>query len=336
MIRFGRRLNVALGALGVMLAQPLVAEAAAQDGYAIVFNTVKDDGGFNEAANAGAKRAQAELGIAFRERVTGNADQTADALRAFASRGVGNLVAISFLNEQAVADVAGEFPDARFTLIDGVVEADNVRSVHFNEDEAGFLAGAAAGLKTESDTLAFIGALSIPPIQRYGCGFIQGVAATNPDATVLVRILGDDASVFRDRDLARTAAEALIAEGADIVFPAAGMAGEGALDAIANAGGFGIGVDVNQNGYNDRVLTSAVKRVDQAVFLAWSDAAAGTWTAGRQRLGIADDAVDWAVDDANADLVADIRETVDALKAEIAANERSVLPVDEAPACAGL
>lgn len=328
------RMTVSAAAMAVMLAA--AAPAAAQDGYAIIFNNAKEDGGFNEAAFAGAERAAAEVGVSYRERISGDADETASALRAFANRGLNNLTVISFLNEGAVTDVAPEFADVQFTIVDGVVDAPNVRSVLFREEQAGYLAGAAAGLKTESNVVGFIGAISIPPIQRYGCGFIQGVATTNPDARVLTQIMGDSPLMFRDRSTARNIALEMIESGADILFPAAGFAGEGALDTIADAGGFGIGVDVNQNGYNDRMLTSAVKGVDQAVFLSWSDAAAGTWTAGIQRLGVAESGVDWAVDENNADLVADIRDQVDALKAELASGAREIADFETHEACAGL
>jgi basic membrane protein A len=280
------------------------------------------------------QRLQEEIGISVRERVVGNAEEAEQALTAFAARGVSNLLTVGFSNTPAVKAAAKQFPETRFTIIDGVVEQSNVRSVLFREDHAGFLAGAAAGLKTESDTLGFLGGMAIPPIERYGCGFLQGARAVNPDAEVLWRYIGDSGRAFRNARKASEMARALVADGADIVFTAAGFAGTRALKAATEAGALGVGVDVNQNDIvPGKILTSAVKRVDRAVYISWKAASEGNWEPGLVRLGLDDGGVAWAVDQHNKPLVRDIMDRVNALGREIANDERSVKAPAAMSAC---
>lgn len=323
----------------VMLAALLLvlsdAPARAAGSSAILYNTTKNDGGFNESAFEAVKRFHEETGVRLREQVTHSAEQSLQAVRVYAQRGIDHIILIGFLNEPVVKSAAVEFPETRFTLIDGFVEAPNVRAVLFREDEAAFLAGIAAGLKTRTGTVGFIGGMPIPPVRRFGCGFLQGVTHANPQATVLRTYLGDRPAVFRDRDLGREAAERQLAEGADVIFAAAGFAGLGALDAVAEAGKLGIGVDVNQDGYKPgHVLTSAVKRVDTAVYRALTDLHNDAWTGGVQRLGIAEGGVGWTVDAHNRALVADIQEQVDAVKTAVADGTLEVRDYPAVAACA--
>lgn len=252
----------------------------------------------------------------------------------FARRGVDHLLTVGFSNTPAVKAAAKAFPKAKFTLIDGVVERPNVKSVLFREDQAGFLAGVIAGLKTESDRLGFIGGMPIPPIKNYGCGFFQGAQRVNADVTIDWRYLGDSVSAFRDREKAARMANAMFDRGVDVVFPAAGYAGKAALETAAEADRYAIGVDVNQNGIAPgHVLTSAVKRVGQAVFLSWKAAQNGTWQPGVKRLGVADNGVGYAVDANNRDLVSGIRARVERMKDRMAAGEIRIEAYDAVAAC---
>lgn len=312
---------------GLMLACGLAAAAHAQDDqtFAMMYSNAKNDGGFNEAAFDGVSRVQAERNISVRDTVSTDPAETTERMERFASRGVNNIMVLSFLNEGPVKEVAPNHPDVRFTIIDGTVELPNVRSMLFKEEEAGFLAGAAAGLATEADLIGFIGAMAIPPIDRYGCGFVQGVAAVNPDALVLWRYMGDNPSVFRDNARAVVVAEELVAAGADIVFPAAGNPGREAMKAAAAGGALVVGVDTNMNGLiPGKVLTSAMKRVDEAAYVSWSEALDGGWSAGIARLGLAEDGVGWAVDEHNEALVAPFKARIEELGAEIASGARVI------------
>lgn len=305
-----------LRALRALLAAALLAAAApaarAAESFAVIYNNTKNDGGFNESAVAGLARFTAEYGADVRENVTRTEQESIRSLRNFARQGIRNVVLIGYINEPAVALAAREFPDARFTLIDGVVDLPNVRSVLFREDEAGYLMGIAAALASRTGTVGFVGGMAIPPVQRFECGYRLGAAAAERPAWVATAYLGTEPDVFRNRALGEAAARTVMQAGADVVFAAAGFAGGGALAAAAAAGRLGIGVDTNQNGLHPgRVLTSAIKRVDVAVYTSFRDAMAGTWSGGVLRLGLADDGVGWARDDNNEALVHDIAPRLD-------------------------
>lgn len=309
--------------------------ARADDSYAVIFNNTKNDGGFNEAAVAGLTRYEAETGTTARTRVIATEAESLAAMRRFAEAGVGHITLIGFINESAVAQVAPDYPEVKFTLIDGVVEAPNVQSVLFREEEAGFLAGAAAALASRTGTVGFVGAMDIPPIRRFDCGFVQGARHVNPDIQVLRRYLGDDPAVFRDRKLGAEAGRALVADGADVVFAAAGFAGTGVLEAVTDADALGIGVDTNQNGLHPgRILTSAVKRVDVATEKSLKAVRNGTWSPGITRLGLAEDGVDWAVDSHNEALVAGHAAELERLAEAIAMARIVITPPDETTLCA--
>nr|WP_211113420.1 BMP family ABC transporter substrate-binding protein [Azospirillum endophyticum] len=313
---------------------PARAEVPADRQFAIVFNNTKTDGGFNELALRGLQRFKSETGIDARENVIRTEEESVRSMRTFAEFGIRNILLIGFVNEAAVSTVAQEFPAIHFTLIDGRVDLPNVRSVLFREDEAAYLVGMAAGLASGTGTVAFVGGMPIPPVKRFECGFIQGAVAARPSIRLLRRFLGTGPSAFRDKDAAHRVTEQLVADGADVVFAAAGYAGIGVLEAMAASGRLGIGVDTNQNGlFPGHVLTSAMKRVDVAAYLALKDAHEGKWTAGVQYLGLAEQGVDWAKDEANAALVAGLASRVDAAAAEIAGGAPAVRPAELVPAC---
>jgi len=296
-----RRLAAALVLIPVLIAG---SAAAKDDSFAIIFNNTKNDGGFNESALKGTERFKAESGVSAREIVARSEEEATRALRTFAQNGIKNIVAISFTNEGPVGIVAKEFPAVHFTLIDGLVDLPNVRSVQFREDEAGYLAGVAAASATKAGKIGFVGGIPIPPIKKFECGYIQGALAVSTEIKVIRAYLGDQPTVFRDRDLGAKVGSEVVAKGADVVFAAAGYAGNGALESAANAGKLGIGVDTNQNGmFPGKILTSAVKRVDTAVYTAFKDGFDDKWTSGSLVLGLAREGVDWARDANNADLV---------------------------------
>ena len=307
--------------------------AAAGHSFAVIYNNYKNDHGFNESAVHGIDRFEHDTGVPVREQVIQSEEESVRAMRRFAGAGIDNIVLIGFVNEHPVSVVAPEFPDTQFTLIDGVVDRPNVRSVLFREDEAGYLVGVAAGLKTRTGKVGFVGAIPIPPILRYECGFVQGVARGNAQASVLRRYLPSSPHPFNDRDGAVAVAHALAAEGADILFPAAGLSGLGALDVVAEDGLLGIGVDVDQDGlYTGHMLTSAVKRVDIGVYDAFKAAFEGRWTSGIRLLGLAEDGVGWAHGPADA-FVEDIAPAVDAVGRQIANGAIRVTDYRGEPAC---
>jgi len=222
--------------------------------------------------------------------------------------------------------VAAEFPRIRFVLIDSVVEAPNVQSIQFREEQGSYLAGMAAALASRSGRVGFVGGMDIPLIRRFACGYVQGARAVNPQVQVFQNMTGSTPAAWRDPVRGAELARSQIERGADVVFHAAGGTGAGVLQAAADAGRLGIGVDSNQNHLHPgRVLTSMLKRVDVATRIAMEQARAGTWAAGRSVLGLAEDGVGLAFDDNNAPLfTAEMRGRIDAARAEIIAGRVTV------------
>lgn len=291
-------------ATGLALATGAFAQAPAVNPAVIYDIGGKFDRSFNEAAFNGAERFKRETGVDYREFEIQNDAQREQALRQFAQRGHSPIVAVGFNFRTAMERVSVEFPNLRFTIIDSVVAQPNVQSVLFSEHEGSFLVGVAAGMATRSNTVGFIGGMDIPLIRAFGCGYVQGVKSVRPAINVVQNMTGTAPTAFRDPARGAELARGQLGQGADVIYAAAGATGIGVLQAVADAQRLGIGVDSNQNGLHPgRVLTSMLKRVDNAVHHSFSTARAGTWAAGTTRLGLAQGGVDWAVDDNNRPLL---------------------------------
>jgi len=159
-------------------------------------------------------------------------------------------------------------------------------------------------MASESGIVGFVGGMDIPLIRRFGCGYAQGVQAANPDARVIVNFTGTTPAAWNDPVRGGEITQAQIAQGADVVYAAAGGTGVGVLQAAADADILSIGVDSNQNHLHPgQVLTSMLKRVDNAVFDALSEGA-GLET-GVQVMDLAAGGVGWALDEHNEELITD-------------------------------
>jgi basic membrane protein A len=316
-------------ALGLMAATAMSFSAYAMDaGPAIVYDLGgKFDKSFNEAAYNGAQRFAEETDSEYREFEIQNEAQREQALRRFAEDGHSPVIIAGFTAAQAVDTVAQEFPETEFVIIDMVVDQPNVRSVVFKEHEGSFLAGIMAAKASETGTVGFVGGMSIPLISRFACGYKGGVMATNADATVIENFTGDTPAAWNDPVKGGEITNAQIAQGADVVYHAAGGTGVGVLQAAADAGKLGIGVDSNQNALQPgSVLTSMLKRVDVAVYNAMKDGMSDDeFTNGVVVLGLAEDGVGVAIDDNNKDLVSEeMMAAVEEAKAKIISGEIEV------------
>ena len=273
----------------------------------------KFDKSFNEAAFRGAEKFKTDTGVDYREFEIQNDAQREQAMRNFALRGLSPIVAIGFSQANAVEKVAKEFPDTKFAIVDMVVDLPNVRSIVFKEHEGSYLVGLLAAMASESGKIGFVGGMDIPLIRKFACGYVQGAKATKQDIEVFQNMTGTTGAAWNDPVKGGELAKSQFGQGADVVYHAAGGTGMGVLQAAADAGKLGIGVDSNQNGLHPgSVLTSMLKRVDVAVETAFNDAREGNWTAGFNVLGLAEDGVGWALDDNNKDLI------TDAMKAAVA------------------
>jgi len=299
--------------IGLLAATALSVPALAQDEVApaIIYDLGgKFDKSFNEAAYNGAEKFKTETGVEYVEFEISNDAQREQALQRFADDGRNPIVMAGFSWAAALEKIAPEYPDTDFAIIDMVVEAPNVRSVVYKEQEGSYIVGVMAAMASESKKVGFIGGMDIPLIRKFGCGYVGG--AKSAGATeVIQNMTGDTPAAWNDPTKGGEIAKTQIDQGADVIYAAAGGTGVGVLQAAADAGKLGIGVDSNQNGLQPgHVLTSMVKRVDVAVYNAFMDAKNDKFTYGFNSLGLAEDGVGYAMDDNNKDLVS--QEMIDA------------------------
>ncbi len=289
---------------------------------AIIFDLGgKFDKSFNESSFNGATRWATETGGTFKELEIQDEAQREQAIRRLAESGANPVVMAGFGFADGLAMVAKDFPDTKFAIIDMVVDAPNVKSVVFNEHEGSYLVGMLAALASKTGTVGFVGGMDVPLIRKFGCGYAQGVKAANPDATVLMNMTGTTPAAWNDPVKGAELAKAQKAQGADVIYAAAGGTGVGVLQAAADEGILSVGVDSNQNYLHPgKVLTSMLKRVDNAVFAAFSEGE--NLTTGINVMGLANDGVGYAMDENNAALVTpEMLATVEAASAKIKSGE---------------
>ena len=290
--------------LGATAALAVTAGAAFADPAMIYDMGGKFDKSFNEAAYNGTQRWADETGGTFREFEITSEAQREQALRRFAEEGNNPIVMTGFAFASALETVAADFPDTKFAIIDMVVGLPNVRSVVFNEHEGSYLVGMMAAMASDSGTVGFIGGMDIPLIRKFACGYVQGVKAVNPDATVIQNMTGTTPAAWNDPVKGSELTKAQIAQGADVVYAAAGGTGVGVLQTAADENILSIGVDSNQNYLHPgKVLTSMMKRVDNAVYEAMS--MGEDLETGFNVMGVANGGISFAVDEYNADLMTD-------------------------------
>ena len=304
--------------MGTAAALALSAGAVAAEPALIFDLGGKFDKSFNEAAFNGAQRWANETGNSFRDIELQSEAQREQALRRFAESGSNPIVMAGFAFADALGQVAGDYPDTSFVIIDMVVDAPNVRSVVFNEHEGSYLVGMMAAMASDSNTVGFIGGMDIPLIRKFACGYAQGVKAVNPDATVIANMTGTTPAAWNDPVKGSELTKAQISQGADVVYAAAGGTGVGVLQTAADEGILSIGVDSNQNYLHPgKVLTSMMKRVDNAVYEAFSEGPG--MEKGFRVMGVANGGVGYAMDEFNAPLVSDeMKAAVDEAAAKIA------------------
>ena len=265
----------------------------------------RGDKSFNDAAGAGLDRARKELLVEATE-VTAKAETDegrAASLRELAKGGSNPVIAVGFLYAGAVGTVAKEFPGTLFAIIDDdSVQAKNVVSLLFAEEQGSYLVGVAAALASKSGRVGFVGGVDVPIIHKFEAGYTAGVHSVDPGIRVETRYVSTppDFSGFSSPEKGRAAAEALLARGADVIYSAAGGSGAGAIEAVAKAGdAWAVGVDSDQYaGAGDevkgRILTSMLKRVDNGVFQEIQAFIKGDRSGGVKRYDLKVDGVGYA------------------------------------------
>ena len=296
----------------------------------------KFDKSFNEAAFNGAQAWAEESGESFREIELSSEAQREQALRRFAESGANPIVMTGFAFGNVLSEVAPDYPDTSFAIIDAVVEEPNVRSIVFREEEGSYLVGMLAAMASESGTIGFIGGMDIPLIRNFACGYAQGAKAVNPDIEIVANMTGTTPAAWNDPVRGGELTRAQASQGADVIYAAAGGTGVGVLQTAADEGIYSIGVDSNQNYMHPgSVLTSMLKRVDNAVQQAMSDGPG--FETGVQVLGLAEEGVGYAVDENNQDLITDeMSSSVEEAKSAIVAGETDVVAYSENDSCPDL
>jgi len=292
----------------------------------------RGDQSFNDAAAAGLDKAKAEFGIDAKEAEASNGEADSakeERLRVLATAGYNPVIAVGFAYSAAVAKVAKEMPDTHFAIIDDeAAVGDNITNLVFAEEQGSFLVGVAAGLKTKKNNVGFVGGVDVPLIHKFEAGYEAGVKAANPKAKVQVKYLTQppDFSGFGDPAKGQTAAAGMYDAGADIVYAAAGGSGAGVFKAAKSSGNKAIGVDSDQYktadpAVRDVIITSALKRVDVAVYDYIKSATGGTYAKGTVRYDLAKDGVGYATSGGQID---DIKTKLEEYKAKIVSGEITV------------
>ena len=310
--------------------------AGAGGGASIKVGLVTDIGGlndrsFNALANEGLQQAQDELGIENRVLVSRSNQDYVPNLSSLAKQNYDLVIAVGFLMADAVAVVAPRFPDTKFAIVDfsqaGLKgKPMNVRGLLFKEQEAGYVVGYLAGLINARESgsrqvISSVGGLKIPPVDHYIAGFQAGANEANPNITTLNGYSQD----FVDQAKCKEVALDQIAQGSDIVFQVAGGCGLGALDAAREKNLWGIGVDADQSYLGDHILTSALKKVDVAVFQTIQSAQDGSFQGGEDSVfDIASGAV--GIGKISDKVPADIASKVQQVQEDVAAGRVASIP----------
>jgi len=252
----------------------------------------RGDKSFNDSAYAGAEAAVKELGGDVTD-LTPNADASnrVDLLTQLADDGKNPVIAVGFAFADALAEVAPQYPDVTFAIVDQSVAdmgLDNATGLLFAANEGSFLGGVAAALKSETNHVGFVGGVESPLIQEFEAGFVAGAEAAKPGITVDTEYISPngDFSGFADAAKGKILAQGMFQSGADIVYHAAGASGQGVFEAASEAGGRAIGVDSDQfETVGDEtlqavIMTSVLKRVDNAIQTFITDFSEGTVEGG--------------------------------------------------------
>ena len=316
----------------VFVAAALGAAAVAASAQpAVIFELGgKFDRSFNQAAWEGAERWKKASGKPYLEFEIANAAQREQAVRRFAERGADPIVGVGFPMASAIDKVARAFPQRRFAIVDMVVDLPNVQSFVYREHEGAFLVGMLAAMSSRSGRIGFVGGQDIPLVRKFLCGYEQGAKYAVPAVQTVSAMTGTTAQAWVDPARGAELARAQIAQGADVIWAAAGTTGLGVMQATKDAGKLSIGVDSNQNHLHPgAVLTSLVKRVDLAVSSAFDGVKPGVTA-----LGLKEGALDLAMDEHNAKLVTPaMKARVEAARADIVSGRLKVIDYTVGNAC---
>ena len=272
-----------------------------------------NDGSFNQSAWEGLEKAGEELGVEvnYLESAT-DADYQPN-METFVDEDYDLIISVGYMLADATREAAEANPDTKFAIIDdSSIDLPNVTSLMFKAEQASYLVGYVAGLTTKTNNIGFVVGMTNETMNQFGYGYCAGAIDANPDITVQQF----NANSFADSATGKTMANTAITNGADIVFQAAGATGRGVIEACQEAGVYAIGVDSDQSSIAPKtVLTSAMKRVDNAVYDAVQELIDDKLEGGVQTFDLAAGGVDIAP---SQDLISDdVIKAVDEVKEKI-------------------
>ncbi len=255
-----------------------------------------NDRGFNHLSYVGLKRAESQLGLEQRVYQAKSTQEYVPNLSTFARQGYDLTIGVGFTEANAIDTVATNFPNSKFAIVDVDQTEEphkppNLLGLLFKEQETGYLVGYLAGLEEKrrpgKDVIGSVGGQKQPPVDRFIAGYQAGAKAADPAITTLNNYSEDFSDLAKCKQIALNQIE----QGAGVIFQVAGGCGLGALDAAKEKGVWGIGVDADQSFLGPHILTSAVKRVDTAVFAAIKLVVDGKFKGGNVVSGLKDNGV---------------------------------------------
>lgn len=272
-------------------------EAAGKDASDIKVGLITDiggvnDGSFNQSAWEGLQKAMDELGIEANYLESATDADYAPNIETFVDEEYDLIISVGYMLASATKKAAEANPDIKFAIIDdATIELDNVSCLMFKQEQASYLVGYVAGMMTETNNIGLVIGMTNENMNKFGYGYCAGAIDANPDITVQQF----NANSFGDSATGKTNANTAITNGADIVFHAAGATGLGVIEACQEAGIKAIGVDSDQSSIApNTIITSAMKRVDTAVYDAVKDVIDGTLQSGIKEYDISVGGVDIA------------------------------------------
>lgn len=295
----------------------------------------RGDGSFNDAACKGLEQAKNELGSVIETKLIESSDnnELEDNLRTLTKEQVQLVIGMGYFFTDPVINVAKEFPQTRFVLIDanvpGLQSESNVTCVTFKDNEGAFLAGVAAALQSRTGKIGFIGGAQIPVMEKFEAGYTAGARFINPGVAVSCDYIGTGVEGFSDPNKGKMLALKQMDNDVDVIFQAAGASGKGIIEAVAAREKLVIGSDVDQTymvpeDQRPYVLTSIIKGVDGSVCDVIKRQLNKKLNGGYIELGIKDGVQVYAENDINKNILADIKPRLENIKSKISSQEIQV------------
>jgi basic membrane protein A len=246
---------------------------------------------FNDATWAGLCRAEDVYGYEKRVLEASEQAQYIPYLSSLAEQGVDLTIAVGFMMKDALKEVAELYPDSKFAIVDGFVDAPNVACLHFCENEGAFIVGAIGARMSKTGIVGFVGGMETPITKKFEAGYRAGALTANPQINILVTFTG----TFADMAKGEETAMAQYNQGADVIYQVANITGMGVFNAAKKLDKYAIGADMDQNHIApDNIITSSIKRIDNAILDLAKMLNENNFQGGHYTYGVAEGGIDYA------------------------------------------